>query len=83
MHACRDGFNQVLYITITFSHQSPCIYEPNEILVFYYSEDEQLHTDVDNVDAVVEQLMVQGNTFGQSAALSQGMSTDIATVNID
>ena len=50
---------------------------------YYYSEDEQLHTDVDKVDAVVEQLMVQGNTFGQSAALSQGTSTDIATVNID
>ena len=48
-----------------------------------HAEDEQLHTDVDKVDAVVEQLMVQGNTFGQSAALSQGMSTDIATVNID
>ena len=55
--------------------------ELTDFLIFFCSEDEELHTDVDKVDAVVDQLKVQGNSFGQSAALSQGTLAD--TANID
>ena len=40
--------------------------------MFLSCSEDELCTDVDKVDAVVEQLKVQGNSFGQSAALSQG-----------
>ncbi len=40
--------------------------------ILFILEEEEVHSDADKVDAVVEKVTLQANTVGQSAAHSQG-----------